>query len=69
MKKQPVLELLRRKRARQKKVMAKKDSKLKEIKTLLTEEIEPKFEKFRNDKRVYIEFKTQKLLWRSTGVL
>ena len=45
------------KKGKAKKVMAKKDSKLKEIKTLLTEEIEPKFEKFRNDKRVYIEFK------------
>lgn len=45
------------KKGKAKKVMAKKDSKLKEIKTLLLEEIEPKFEKFRNDKRVYIEFK------------
>lgn len=45
------------KKGKARKVMAKKDSKLKEIKTLLTEEIEPKFEKFRNDKRVYIEFK------------
>ncbi|KAI5966920.1 SMC2 [Candida pseudojiufengensis] len=45
------------KKIKAKKIMVKKDQKLAEIKTLLLEEIEPKFEKFRNDKRVYVEFK------------
>ncbi|WLF79614.1 Structural maintenance of chromosomes protein 2 [Lodderomyces elongisporus] len=44
------------KKAKAKKIMSKKDTKLLEIKTLLIEEIEPKFEKFRNDKRVFFEF-------------
>ncbi|KAI5952867.1 SMC2 [Candida jiufengensis] len=45
------------KKIKAKRIMVKKDQKLAEIKTLLLEEIEPKFEKFRNDKRVYVEFK------------
>ncbi|KAI3403245.2 SMC2 [Candida oxycetoniae] len=44
------------KKVKAKKIMLKKDSKLAEIKSLLTEEIEPKFEKFRNDKRIFFEF-------------
>ncbi|KAL2709236.1 Structural maintenance of chromosomes protein [Kluyveromyces marxianus] len=36
--------------------MAKKETKLQEIRALLSEEIEPKLEKFRNEKRTYLEF-------------
>jgi structural maintenance of chromosome 2 len=38
------------------KTMAKKETKLHEIRTLLAEEIEPKLEKLRNEKRMFIEF-------------
>lgn len=39
-----------------KKTMAKKDTKLAEIRSLLQEEIEPKLEKLRNDKRTFVEY-------------
>lgn len=39
-----------------KKTMAKKDTKLTEIRTLLQEEIEPKLEKLRSDKRTFVEY-------------
>lgn len=39
-----------------KKTMAKKDTKLTEIRSLLQEEIEPKLEKLRNDKRTFVEY-------------
>ena len=39
-----------------KKTMAKKEAKLTEIRTLQREEIEPKLEKFRNEKRLFLEF-------------
>ncbi len=43
-----------------KKTMTKKETKLTEIRTLLEEEIEPKLDKLRSEKRVFIEFqKTQ----------
>lgn len=38
------------------KTMAKKESKLIEIRSLLQEEIEPKLEKLRNEKRTFLEF-------------
>lgn len=38
------------------KTMTKKDVRLSEIKSLLTEEVEPKLEKFRKDKRTFLEF-------------
>lgn len=38
------------------KTMAKKETKLQEIRALLVEEIEPKLEKLRNEKRMFIEF-------------
>ncbi|KAL6949037.1 hypothetical protein ACO0QE_001525 [Hanseniaspora vineae] len=43
-------------RQKAEKVMAKKDIKLEEIKTLLKEEIIPKLDKYRNEKRLYLEF-------------
>lgn len=43
-------------REKAERTMAKKEMKLQEIRTLLTEEIEPKLEKFRNEKRTYLEF-------------
>ncbi|CDO93965.1 unnamed protein product [Kluyveromyces dobzhanskii CBS 2104] len=43
-------------REKAERTMAKKETKLQEIRTLLTEEIEPKLEKFRNEKRTYLEF-------------
>ena len=36
--------------------MAKKEAKLTEIRNLLSEEIEPKLEKLRNEKRNFLEF-------------
>lgn len=38
------------------KTMMKKDTRLNEIKSLLSEEVEPKLEKFRKDKRTFLEF-------------
>ncbi|CCH46502.1 Structural maintenance of chromosomes protein [Wickerhamomyces ciferrii] len=38
------------------KTMAKKETKLQEIRSLLIEEIEPKLEKLRNEKRMFLEF-------------
>lgn len=38
------------------KTMSKKETKLQEIRSLLIEEIEPKLEKLRNEKRMFIEF-------------
>lgn len=38
------------------KTMAKKETKLQEIRSLLAEEIEPKLEKLRNEKRTFLEF-------------
>jgi structural maintenance of chromosome 2 len=38
------------------KTMAKKETKLQEIRALLAEEIEPKLEKLRNEKRTFLEF-------------
>lgn len=38
------------------KTMAKKEAKLVEIRTLLAEEIEPKLERFRSEKRTFLEF-------------
>lgn len=38
------------------KTMQKKDARLNEIKSLLSEEVEPKLEKFRKDKRTFLEF-------------
>lgn len=38
------------------KTMAKKETKLQEIRSLLAEEIEPKLEKLRNEKRMFLEF-------------
>lgn len=38
------------------KTMTKKDVRLNEIKSLLSEEVEPKLEKFRKDKRTFLEF-------------
>lgn len=43
-------------REKAERTMAKKETKLQEIRTLLNEEIEPKLEKFRNEKRTYLEF-------------
>lgn len=43
-------------REKAERTMAKKETKLQEIRTLLTEEIEPKLERFRNEKRTYLEF-------------
>ncbi|CAK9439480.1 uncharacterized protein LODBEIA_P35800 [Lodderomyces beijingensis] len=52
------------------KTMQKKDTKLHEIKTLLEEEIEPKFEKFRNEKRLFVEYQqTQIDLEKQTRLL
>lgn len=45
-------------REKAQKTMAKKDVKLHEIRTLLVEEIEPKLEKLRNDKKFFIDFQT-----------
>lgn len=43
-------------REKAEKTMAKKETKLQEIRTLLEEEIEPKLEKLRNQKRAFLEF-------------
>ncbi|OLL21736.1 Structural maintenance of chromosomes protein 2 [Neolecta irregularis DAH-3] len=52
------------------KTMAKKDKKVEEINALLAEEIEPKLEKLRNEKRAFLEFQqTQSDLERLTKVV
>ncbi|SCW01151.1 LAFE_0D06216g1_1 [Lachancea fermentati] len=43
-------------REKAERTMAKKETKLQEIRTLLEEEIEPKLEKLRNEKRAFLEF-------------
>ncbi|OBA23155.1 RecF/RecN/SMC protein [Metschnikowia bicuspidata var. bicuspidata NRRL YB-4993] len=52
------------------KTMAKKEAKLQEIRSLLREEIEPKLEKLRSEKRVFLEFqKVQTDLEKLTRVI
>ncbi|GEQ69197.1 hypothetical protein JCM33374_g2868 [Metschnikowia sp. JCM 33374] len=52
------------------KTMAKKEAKLQEIRSLLHEEIEPKLEKLRSEKRVFLEFqKVQTDLEKLTRVI
>ncbi|KAK9470309.1 RecF/RecN/SMC [Dipodascopsis tothii] len=52
------------------KTMAKKDKKVEEINELLTQEIEPKLEKLRREKRAFLEFQqTQSELERATRVV
>ncbi|CCC70262.1 hypothetical protein NCAS_0E01920 [Naumovozyma castellii] len=45
-------------REKAERTMAKKETKLQESRTLLEEEIEPKLEKLRNEKRMFLEFQT-----------
>jgi len=52
------------------KTMAKKDNKVQEINDLLREEIDPKLEKLRTEKRAFLEFQqTQSDLERLTRVV
>ncbi|CAI4544645.1 BCE_3a_G0018790.mRNA.1.CDS.1 [Saccharomyces cerevisiae] len=45
-------------REKAERTMSKKETKLQENRTLLTEEIEPKLEKLRNEKRMFLEFQS-----------
>ncbi|CAI4061130.1 hypothetical protein SKDZ_06G0960 [Saccharomyces kudriavzevii ZP591] len=45
-------------REKAERTMSKKETKLQESRTLLTEEIEPKLEKLRNEKRMFLEFQS-----------
>lgn len=57
-------------RLKAEKTMQKKDQKLKEIRTLLDEEIKPKLDKLKHEKSIYMEFQeVQTKLERSTKIL